>query len=228
MTMPTSTAATSARCCSPSSTGRCPSSSSAATSTSRSRRSTRSSAASRRPTSRTRRASSQLLLNDALEGAALHVNDGAPPLSGTGLELLARKYMEVQAIITRWSRRYDDRLLEQLIYMPEVIAGELRSSRVAQGLDGRSQRAAQRARRRHAHLPRRDARCERRARGAHHRAQDRARHAELEVPAARVLRVRRVPADRRSGAHARRADRRGRLRHARQRACTRSAPSRRR
>jgi DNA gyrase subunit B len=63
---------------------------------------------------------SQLLLNDALEGTALHVNDGAPPLSGTGLELLARKYMEVQAIITRWSRRYDDRLLEQLIYMPEV------------------------------------------------------------------------------------------------------------
>jgi DNA gyrase subunit B len=26
----------------------------------------------------------------------------------------------VQAIIKRWSRRYDDRLLEQLIYMPEV------------------------------------------------------------------------------------------------------------
>ncbi|HSY05755.1 MAG TPA: DNA topoisomerase (ATP-hydrolyzing) subunit B [Steroidobacteraceae bacterium] len=63
---------------------------------------------------------SQLLLNDALEGAALHVNSSAPPLSGTSLELLARKYMEVQAIITRWSRRYDDRLLEQLIYMPEV------------------------------------------------------------------------------------------------------------
>jgi DNA gyrase subunit B len=28
--------------------------------------------------------------------------------------------MEVQAIIKRWSRRYDDRLLEQLVYMPEV------------------------------------------------------------------------------------------------------------
>jgi DNA gyrase subunit B len=28
--------------------------------------------------------------------------------------------MEVQAIIKRWSRRYDDRLLDQLIYMPEV------------------------------------------------------------------------------------------------------------
>jgi DNA gyrase subunit B len=48
------------------------------------------------------------------------VNAGAPPLQGSGLEMLARKYMEVQAIIKRWSRRYDDRLLEQLVYMPEV------------------------------------------------------------------------------------------------------------
>jgi DNA gyrase subunit B len=61
-----------------------------------------------------------LLLATALEGAALHVNAEAPPLSGSGLELLARKYMEVMSIIKRWSRRYDDRLLEQLIYMPEV------------------------------------------------------------------------------------------------------------
>ena len=62
----------------------------------------------------------QLLLNSALEEAGLHVNAQTPALSGSGLELLARKYMEVQAIIKRWSRRYDDRLLEQLIYMPEV------------------------------------------------------------------------------------------------------------
>ena len=61
-----------------------------------------------------------VLLNTALEGAALHVNAEAPPLQGTGLEALARKYMEVQAIIKRWSRRYDDRLLDQLIYMPEM------------------------------------------------------------------------------------------------------------
>ncbi len=62
----------------------------------------------------------QLLLNTALESAGLHVNGEAPPLSGSALELLARKYMEVQAIVKRWSQRYDERLLEQLVYMPEV------------------------------------------------------------------------------------------------------------
>jgi len=61
-----------------------------------------------------------LLLNTALENATLHVNEGAPPLAGPGLEMLARKYMEVQAIIKRWSRRYDEGLLDQLIYMPVV------------------------------------------------------------------------------------------------------------
>ena len=61
-----------------------------------------------------------VLLNTALEGAAVHVNAEAPPLQGAGLEALARKYMEVQAIIKRWSRRYDDRLLDQLIYTSEM------------------------------------------------------------------------------------------------------------
>src|SRR6267142_881055 len=62
----------------------------------------------------------QMLLNAALESAGLHVNGEAPPLSGSALELLARKYMEVQAIVKRWSQRYDERLLEQLVYMPDV------------------------------------------------------------------------------------------------------------
>jgi DNA gyrase subunit B len=62
----------------------------------------------------------QLLLNNAIEDAALYVNDGAPPLTGSSLEMLARQYMEVQAIIKRWSRRYDARLLEQLIYQPAL------------------------------------------------------------------------------------------------------------
>jgi len=61
-----------------------------------------------------------LLLNSALDDAALHVNAGAPPLSGPGLESLARRYMEVQAIIKRWSRRYDERVLDQMVFLPEL------------------------------------------------------------------------------------------------------------
>ena len=59
-----------------------------------------------------------LLLSTAIDGAALHVNSEAPPLSGLGLESLARKYVEVQAIVRRWARRYDERFLEQLLYLP--------------------------------------------------------------------------------------------------------------
>ena len=59
-----------------------------------------------------------LLLNAALDDAALYLNPEAPPLRGAGLESLARQYVEVQAIVRRWSRRYDERLLERLLYVP--------------------------------------------------------------------------------------------------------------
>jgi len=61
-----------------------------------------------------------LLLSTAVDGGALHVSAGAPPLSGLGLESLARKYVEVQAIVRRWARRYDERFLEQLLYVPPL------------------------------------------------------------------------------------------------------------
>jgi DNA gyrase subunit B len=61
-----------------------------------------------------------LLLSTAVDGAALHVNAEAPPLAGLGLETLARKYVEVQGIVRRWARRYDERFLEQLLYAPAV------------------------------------------------------------------------------------------------------------
>jgi DNA gyrase subunit B len=66
-----------------------------------------------------------MLLNSALEDAALFVNAQAPAVRGSGLEMLARHYMEVQAIIRRWSRRYDERLLEQLIYLPAVKPSDI-------------------------------------------------------------------------------------------------------
>jgi DNA gyrase subunit B len=65
-----------------------------------------------------------MLLTAALEAASLFVRAGAEALTGSSLEMLARRYMEVQAIIQRWSRRYDERLLEQMVYVPEVKHGD--------------------------------------------------------------------------------------------------------
>ena len=61
-----------------------------------------------------------ILLNSALDEAELHLNSSAPPLRGAGLESLARQYVEVQGIIRRWAKRYDERLLEQLLYVPVI------------------------------------------------------------------------------------------------------------
>jgi DNA gyrase subunit B len=66
-----------------------------------------------------------MLLNSAIENAVLHVNAQAAAMSGSALEMLARHYMEVQAIMRRWARRYDERLLEQLIYVPAVRPSDL-------------------------------------------------------------------------------------------------------
>ncbi len=60
------------------------------------------------------------LLSAALDKAALHVNEAAPPIKGPALESLARKYMEVEAIIERWSKRYDAHLLKNLRYLPKL------------------------------------------------------------------------------------------------------------
>ncbi len=61
-----------------------------------------------------------MLLSTALDGSSLHTRAGGEVLRGSALELLARMYMETLAIIRRWSRRYDERLLEQLIYLPAI------------------------------------------------------------------------------------------------------------
>jgi DNA gyrase subunit B len=61
-----------------------------------------------------------LLLGTAIDNAALFVNSEAPPLSGLGLESLAQRYQEVQSLARRWARRYDERFLDQLLYMPKL------------------------------------------------------------------------------------------------------------
>jgi len=61
-----------------------------------------------------------MLLTHALEDAELFSDPAQSPMTGSALETLARRWMEVAAIIKRSSRRYDQRVLEQLLYMPEV------------------------------------------------------------------------------------------------------------
>jgi DNA gyrase subunit B len=55
------------------------------------------------------------LLNAALTGAALFVSADAPPLQGPGLESLVLRFNEVKAIIQRLGRRYDERLLGEML-----------------------------------------------------------------------------------------------------------------
>jgi DNA gyrase subunit B len=68
------------------------------------------------------------LLNSALENAALYVNAEAPPIRGPALENLARKFVEVEAIIRRWALRYNARILHQLLYMPSVSEEHMEDS----------------------------------------------------------------------------------------------------
>ncbi|HKS53811.1 MAG TPA: DNA topoisomerase (ATP-hydrolyzing) subunit B [Steroidobacteraceae bacterium] len=65
-----------------------------------------------------------MLLKQALEDAELYGDPAQPPMVGAALEALARRWMEVAAILRRSSRRYDQRVLEQLLYMPEVTQAD--------------------------------------------------------------------------------------------------------
>src|SRR5690349_19264791 len=61
-----------------------------------------------------------MLLTYALEDAQLFADPAQEPMTGSALETLARRWVEISSIIARSSRRYDQRVLEQLLYMPEV------------------------------------------------------------------------------------------------------------
>jgi DNA gyrase subunit B len=56
----------------------------------------------------------------ALDGAALHVNADAPPMSGTALESLANEHYDVESMISRLSKRYEETLLRTLTTLPEI------------------------------------------------------------------------------------------------------------
>ncbi|MBE2295800.1 MAG: DNA gyrase subunit B, partial [Phycisphaerales bacterium] len=73
------------------------------------------------------------LLQTALDDASLVIGPSTPPLSGTGLEELARDHMRVMALIRRLSRLYDAVLLEQLIYQPVLDGERLRNREYLDG-----------------------------------------------------------------------------------------------
>ncbi|HSN73171.1 MAG TPA: DNA topoisomerase (ATP-hydrolyzing) subunit B [Steroidobacteraceae bacterium] len=61
-----------------------------------------------------------MLLRSALDNAELYADPSEPAVSGTALEALARRWIEIQAIINRSARRYDLGVLEQMLHVPEV------------------------------------------------------------------------------------------------------------
>ena len=61
-----------------------------------------------------------LLLKSATDDSALYADKTSTPLSGSALDSMLRQWTDVQLIIKRSSRRYDQRILEQMLYLPEV------------------------------------------------------------------------------------------------------------
>src|SRR5690349_20176258 len=60
------------------------------------------------------------LIQSALDGAALYVSVGAPPILGFALEQLVLEYQAVKKRIARLSRYYPEVILETLLYMPTL------------------------------------------------------------------------------------------------------------
>lgn len=65
------------------------------------------------------------LLNIALEGSSIYVNENAPPIQGTALETLVTQYTATTKLIQRMSRIYPSHLLENLIYSNELTSDTL-------------------------------------------------------------------------------------------------------
>ena len=73
------------------------------------------------------------LLNQALTGAQLYVNEAAPAISGEGLENLARQYLVVEKLIQRLNRYMDVQLLQEMINIAPLVNVDSEAERLLWG-----------------------------------------------------------------------------------------------
>lgn len=74
-----------------------------------------------------------MLIQIALEEASLFVNPDAPGISGQALGSLVIDFRGIQHLIQRLSRRYPERVLKSLIYMPALKDTDFEKSEVIEG-----------------------------------------------------------------------------------------------
>jgi len=67
----------------------------------------------------------------ALDGAALHVNEQAPGITGAPLEKMVLEYRSAQHLISRLARRLPEAVLQQLLKMPVLTTDELKDESYA-------------------------------------------------------------------------------------------------
>ena len=134
-----------------------------------------------------------MLLMSAMADASLYPEPGATPIQGATLETLARHYMEANAVIQRWGRRYDADVLRTLMSMDPIAPAQLEDVELrrqqAQRLEQRLQTAAQRR----CALPRPSGTRRRGRRPGPHRDARASRGAEHENAPCRFLPLARVP-----------------------------------
>ena len=72
------------------------------------------------------------LLESALEGAALVGAPGAPSIEGERFAKLCNDYLSVESTIKRLSRRYDGKLMRELVYLPTLTVEDLKDRAATQ------------------------------------------------------------------------------------------------
>ena len=77
------------------------------------------------------------LLTLALSNAQLFVQQGSPAIKDTALEDLARRFSSVKNLLKRLSRRYDENVLEQLMYLSSLDEESLKDAAKTQGFSAK-------------------------------------------------------------------------------------------